>query len=79
MLRSDGDAAVALNGVSLNTVELDAVPIGIAMSARRPGTDAVGAGVGIGLGATVIVGRVRFGFGADRSNRVPRPNRLAIE
>lgn len=34
-------------------VALDAVPIGIVVSARRPGTNTVGTSIGIGLGAIV--------------------------
>lgn len=72
---------MSLSRVSSNKVALNTVPISIAVSARRPGTDAAGIGIGIGLGAAVVIGRFRFGFGfkADRSNRVPRPNRLAID
>lgn len=44
LLRSDNNS---------KAVALDIVPIGIVVSARRPGTNTVGTSIGIGLGTTV--------------------------
>jgi len=60
-------------------IELNIVPIRIAVSARRLDTDTVGIGISIELGTTIVIDRFRFGFSTNRSKRVLRPNRLTID